>query len=196
MGFPGEEFISSAIEKFADGVIHKMDQAEERRNREFAYKLKELEFYKGNYEKEIKGIFDKWFNFLQDTLIANNKNAHEDVKKKYQKRIDSFLQVENAMKLKIDTMKYGGTETGKVLAVFSQLSFDSDKYIDTDKFVIVYVVCLLLSTLKKEILGQEINPMTMLQVLLNDFETNYDIIKNSKDYVENKYQILLEHSGS
>lgn len=49
MGFPGEEIVSAAIDKFGDGIIQKMDEAEARRNREFSYRLKELEFYKGNY---------------------------------------------------------------------------------------------------------------------------------------------------
>lgn len=44
MGFPGEEIVSTAIEKFSEGVIQKMEESEARRDREFSYKLKELEF--------------------------------------------------------------------------------------------------------------------------------------------------------
>ena len=35
MGFPGEEIVSTAIGKFSDGVMRKMDEGEARRNREF-----------------------------------------------------------------------------------------------------------------------------------------------------------------
>lgn len=48
MGFPGEEIVSTAVEKLSDTLIQKMDHAEEKRNREFTYQLRELEFYKGN----------------------------------------------------------------------------------------------------------------------------------------------------
>lgn len=65
MGFPGEEIVSTAVEKLSDSLIQKMDHAEEKRNREFNYQLRELEFYKGNYDKEIKKIFDGWFDFYK-----------------------------------------------------------------------------------------------------------------------------------
>ena len=41
MGFPGEELVGAALEKFGDGVIQKMTEAEAKRDREFSYKLKE-----------------------------------------------------------------------------------------------------------------------------------------------------------
>ena len=46
MELPFESTINTAIEKIADGVIAKVNINEERRNREFTYQLKELEFYK------------------------------------------------------------------------------------------------------------------------------------------------------
>lgn len=184
MGFPGEELVTTAIEKFADGVIHKMDAAEERRNREFSYKLKELEYYKGNYDKEIRTIFEKWFDFLENTLVSTSTKASEDIKRQRQKKVENLLKYENAIRLKIDTMKYGGTETGKALALFSQLSYDTNKDDDTPKFAMVYAVCKLLSTLKKEILGQEISPLTILKILLNDYDEAADMINESRAYVE------------
>ncbi len=184
MGFPGEELVTTAIEKFADGVIHKMDAAEERRNREFSYKLKELEYYKGNYDKEIRTIFEKWFDFLENTLVSTSTKASEDIKRQRQKKVENLLKYENAIRLKIDTMKYGGTETGKALALFSQLSYDTNKDDGTPKFAMVYAVCKLLSTLKKEILGQEISPLTILKILLNDYDEAADMINESRAYVE------------
>ena len=103
MGFPGEEIVSTAIGKFSDGVMRKMDEGEARRNREFSYKLKELEFYKGNYDKEIKSIFFSWFNLLQNSLLASGKHLTVEQKKKYQKLRDDTLKPDNALKLKINT---------------------------------------------------------------------------------------------
>ena len=91
MGFPGEEIVSTAIEKFSEGVIQKMEESEARRDREFSYKLKELEFYKSNYDKEIKSIFDAWFNLLQNSLLSENRNLTEDQRKKYQDRKSTRL---------------------------------------------------------------------------------------------------------
>ena len=180
MGFPGEEIVTTAIEKFSDGVIRKMDEGEARRNREFSYKLKELEFYKGNYDKEIKSIFDSWFNLLQNSLLASGKHLTVEQKKKYQKLRDDALKPDNALKLKINTMKYGGTETGKALALFSQISFALNTDEEVPKFASVYVTCVLLSTLKREILGQNITPLTIVQVLITDYFEQSDVINESR----------------
>lgn len=143
MGFPGEEIVSTAIEKFSEGVIQKMEESEARRDREFSYKLKELEFYKSNYDKEIKSIFDAWFNLLQNSLLSENRNLTEDQRKKYQKSLAEALKPDNALRLKINTMKYGGTETGKALALFSQITFGLNKDNRIPKFASVYVLSLI-----------------------------------------------------
>ena len=190
MGFPGEEIVSTAVEKLSDSLIQKMDHAEEKRNREFNYQLRELEFYKGNYNKEIKKIFDGWFDFLQNTLIATNKNVEESVKRHYQREVDKFTKPENAISLKIQTMKYCGTETGKILALFSLISYDRIKNEEVSKFAMVYVTCLLLSVMKKEVLGQLIAPLTILKVLLNDYEENADVVNEAVVYVEERKREL------
>ena len=189
MGFPGEELVATAIDKFSDGVIAKMNENEARREREFAYKLKELEFYKANYDKEIKSIFDGWFDLLQNSLLANNKNLAPEQQKKYKKALDDALRTDNALKLKIRTMKYGGTETGKALALFSQISFGKDA--ECSKYAVTYVICVLLSTLKQEILGQEIAPLTILKVLITDYFENADVINQSRCYIEEKQAELF-----
>ena len=40
MGFPGEEIVSTAVEKLSDTLIQNMDHAEEKRNSEFTYQLR------------------------------------------------------------------------------------------------------------------------------------------------------------
>ena len=45
MEVPGESVVNTIVEKVSDGIIAKMNINEERRNREFTYQLKELEFY-------------------------------------------------------------------------------------------------------------------------------------------------------
>lgn len=191
MGLPGEEIVSTAIEKFSDGIMRKMDEGEARRNREFSYKLKELEFYKGNYDKEIKDIFDSWFNLLQNCLLADNKHLSESQKKEYRGKRDASMTPDKAVKLMIKTIKYGGTETGKALALYSQISYSFGKDEKCPKFAVVYVICVLLSTLKRDILGQDITPVTILQVLLTDYFENSDVINESRCYVEEKMKALF-----
>ncbi len=65
MEIPGEGLISTAIEQVVAGVQIKVSQIEESRNREFLYQMKELEFYKSNYEKDLNGIFDYWFDVVR-----------------------------------------------------------------------------------------------------------------------------------
>lgn len=190
MGFPGEEIVSAAVEKISDALIQKMDHAEEKRNREFTYQLRELEFYKGNYDKEIKKIFDGWFDFLQNSLISSNANVEESVRRQFQRKVDEFAKPEKAIALKVQTMKYCGTDTGKTLALFSQITYDANKENDVPRFAVVYVTCLLLSVMKREILGQVIAPLTILKILLNDYEENADIINEAVIYVEERKEEL------
>ena len=42
MGFPGEEIVSTAIEKFSEGVIQKMEESEARRDRELSTLKREI----------------------------------------------------------------------------------------------------------------------------------------------------------
>jgi hypothetical protein len=189
MSFPGEELIATTFEKVVDSAIHKMDQAEARRDREFSYKLKELEFYKGNYDKEIRSIFDDWFNLLQNSLLAKRKDITEEQRKKYEKALNESLKPDTAVKLKIKTIKYGGTETGKALALFSQISYEQQE--ERPFFSSVYVICFLLSTLKREILGQTIEPITILQILLTDYFEKLDVINEARAYVEEKYRTMF-----
>ncbi|MBD5152066.1 MAG: hypothetical protein HDT16_06160 [Oscillibacter sp.] len=186
-----QEAVTTALGLFSDGAIKKMEESEAKRDREFSYKLKELEFYKGNYDKEIKNIFDGWFNLLQNSLLANSKHLVPDQKKKYQKALDDALRPDNAMKLKINTMKYGGTETGKALALFSQVTYGANDSEEFPQFAIVYVTCVLLSTLKREILGQDITPLTIVKVLISDFWEKSDLINESRCYVEEKMAELF-----
>ncbi|MCD8006638.1 MAG: hypothetical protein LUF29_06655 [Oscillospiraceae bacterium] len=183
MGFPGEELVSKALESFSNGVMKKMDESEARRDREFSYKLKELEFYKGNYDKEIKSVFDRWFDLLQNTLLAGKESLSPEQKKPYQTKMKNSLQADKVIKLYIDTIKYGGTETGKALALFSQVCYVNSKE-NNLPIAFVYAICVLLSTLKQEILGQEIAPDTILKILLTDYDQKYDTIKDGRDYVE------------
>ena len=192
MSFPGEELIASAIDNVTNAALHKLDVAEAQRNREFAYSIKELEYYKGNYDKELKNTFENWFGFLENLIVATSNNASDEIKRQKQKRIDETLKFENAIKLKINTMKYGGTETGKALALFSKVSHEYKRTKSVPSFAMIYVICKLLSVLKRDILGQDITPLTMLKILLIDYDEYSDVINDSRAYVENIFIKMFE----
>lgn len=90
MEIPFEGTLNTAIEKIADGIITKINLNEEKRNREFTYKLKKLEFYKSNYEKDLKDIFDYWFELVRITHIKDNKNLTEQERQNHQKSIKIY----------------------------------------------------------------------------------------------------------
>ena len=92
MGFPGEEIVTKAVESLSSSLIKKMDAAEARREREFSLKLKELEFYKSNYDKELKKIFDYWFELVRVVLIKDNKNLSQAERDKYAKEYGEYLK--------------------------------------------------------------------------------------------------------
>lgn len=186
MELPFESTINTAIEKISDGVINKMNHAEEKRNREFTYQLKELEFYKSNYEKDLKDIFDYWFELVKITHIKDNENLTEQERQRFRKKYTEMLSVSKVATLKMNTLKYGGTETGRVLAVENALH--QKKYADQPESTALFIWCSVLAVLKKDILGQDLDPVDIIRVLVNDFDDNIDNVKNAKKYVKKIYK--------
>ena len=185
MEIPGEGLISTAIEQVVAGVQIKVSQIEESRNREFLYQMKELEFYKSNYEKDLKGIFDYWFDVVRITHIKDNLHLTEQERQKYNKKFSELVYVDKIAQYKMNTLKYGGRETGRILALQNKLQqkFYDDKPRETE----LYLWCRILVVLKKDILGQDLDPLDILRVLVNDYDEHEKEIIAAKNYVDKIY---------
>ena len=83
MEVPGESVVNTIVEKVSDGIIAKMNINEERRNREFTYQLKELEFYKSGYDKELRSLFDYWTELVWLAQFKDNGCLSQSEKEKY-----------------------------------------------------------------------------------------------------------------
>ena len=175
MEFPGENIASTVADKVADIVIAKMNTNEERRNREFTSQLKELEFYKSGYDKELLSLFDYWTEIIWLAQFKDNDYLSQQERQKYNKRYDELIHIDKIAKNKINTIKYGGKETGRVLALQSKLQ--QKKYKDQPALVIVYMWCSIISVLKKEILGQSISTTDIMQILITNLDDSLDEIK-------------------
>lgn len=186
MEFPFESTVNTAIEKITDGVIAKMNINEERRNREFTYQLKELEFYKSNYEKDLKEIFDYWFELIRVAQIKDNKNLSEQERTRYNKKFQDLLSADKISRNRMNTLKYGGTETSRVLAITNRLA--QEKFNDKPKQTIFFAWCAILAVLKKDILGQELDPVDIIRVMVNDYDSNIDGIEEAKKYLKSFYK--------
>lgn len=184
--WPFEKTINLAIEKVADGVIAKMNHAEEQRNREFTYQLKELEFYKSNYEKDLKDIFDFWFEVVRVVHVKDNPHLSALEQKRYNEKYKELIQIDKISRYKMKTIKYGGTETGRVLAIENKLH--QKKYEDKPQYVPLFMWCSILSVLKCDILGQEISTDDIIQILVNDFDDNLSELEKAKKYVKKIYK--------
>ena len=185
MEIPGEGLISTAIEQVVAGVQIKVSQIEESRNREFLYQMKELEFYKSNYEKDLKGIFDYWFDVVRITHIKDNLHLTEQERQKYNKKFSELVYVDKIAQYKMNTLKYCGRETGRILALQNKLQqkFYDDKPRETE----LYLWCRILAVLKKDILGQDLDPLDILRVLVNDYDEHEKEIIAAKNYVDKIY---------
>ncbi len=78
------------------------------------------------------------------------------------------MKVEKVAKYKMNTLKYGGKETGRVFAIQSKLL--QSNYKDQPFGTPLFLWSAILSVLKREILGQEIDPLDIIQVLVNDYD--------------------------
>ena len=186
MELPFESTVNTAIEKIADGVITKMNINEERRNREFTYQLKELEFYKSNYEKDLKEIFDYWFELIRVAQIKDNKNLSEQEKMRYNKKYSDLLTVDKISRSRMNTLKYGGKETSRVLAITNRLT--QDTFHDKPEQTTLFAWCAILAVLKKDVLGQELDPVDIIRVMVNDYDSNIEKIRDAKEYLKSLYK--------
>lgn len=186
MELPFESTVNTAIDKIADGVITKMNINEERRNREFTYQLKELEFYKSNYEKDLKEIFDYWFELIRVAQIKDNKNLSEQEKMRYNKKYSDLLTVDKISRSRMNTLKYGGKETSRVLAITNRLT--QDTFRDKPEQTTLFAWCAILAVLKKDVLGQELDPVDIIRVMVNDYDSNIEKIRDAKEYLKSLYK--------
>lgn len=186
MEVPGESVVNTIVEKVSDGIIAKMNINEERRNREFTYQLKELEFYKSGYDKELRSLFDYWTDLVWLAQFKDNGCLSQSEKEKYNKRYNELIHIDKIAKNKINTIKYGGKETGRVLALQSKLQ--QEKYKDQPTLVIVYMWCSVIAVLKKEILGQFISTTDIMQILITNLDDNMEEIKKAKEYIKKVYK--------
>lgn len=186
MEVPGESVVNTIVEKVSDGIIAKMNINEERRNREFTYQLKELEFYKSGYDKELRSLFDYWTELVWLAQFKDNGCLSQSEKEKYNKRYNELIHIDKIAKNKINTIKYGGKETGRVLALQSKLQ--QEKYKDQLTLVIVYMWCSVIAVLKKEILGQFISTTDIMQILITNLDDNMEEIKKAKEYIKKVYK--------
>ena len=186
MEVPGESVVNTIVEKVSDGIIAKMNINEERRNREFTYQLKELEFYKSGYDKELRSLFDYWTELVWLAQFKDNGCLNQSEKEKYNKRYNELIHIDKIAKNKINTIKYGGKETGRVLALQSKLQ--QEKYKDQPTLVIVYMWCSVIAVLKKEILGQFISTTDIMQILITNLDDNMEEIKKAKEYIKKVYK--------
>jgi len=185
MEVPGESVVNTIVEKVSDGIIAKMNINEERRNREFTYQLKELEFYKSGYDKELRSLFDYWTELVWLAQFKDNGCLSQSEKEKYNKRYNELIHIDKIAKNKINTIKYGGKETGRVLALQSKLQ--QEKYKDQPTLVI-YMWCSVIAVLKKEILGQFISTTDIMQILITNLDDNMEEIKKAKEYIKKVYK--------
>lgn len=188
MELPLENLVSTAIEQISTGVQLKVSQIEEQRNRDFTYQLKELEFYKSNYEKDLKDIFNYWFDVVRVTHIKDNKNLTSAERQQYEKQYNDLLKVTKVAKYKMNTLKYGGLETGRILAL--EATLHNKKYENQPETTAMFVWCTILSVLKKEILGQDTESLDIIRVLVNDLydDDNYENLMKAKKYAINVYK--------
>ena len=82
------------IEQITAGILLKISQNDEIKNREFLFKMKELEFYKSNFEKDLKDIFNYWFELVMLSFIKDNEHIDEKKNKELNAKFNRLLSIE------------------------------------------------------------------------------------------------------
>ena len=96
------------------------------------------------------------------------------------------MNTETLSKMQFDTLKYGGRNTCKTLALFHCIN--NDKNEKQPEYALMYVICKILVVLKKDILGQDIDVEDIIKVMINDYDANKENFNKSKEYVEKLFK--------
>ena len=177
IALPFESVVKTAIEQISLGVQVKIAQDEEKRNREF---------YKNSYDKELRQVFDYWFDLARATMLTANENLTKSAKEKADKELSQLTSLSTISKKKMDTLKYGGKETCRVLALYSQMQHHP--FMNDNPIGHVYLFCKVLSVIKRDILGQDVDPLNIIKVLINDYSENEKEVLRSRKYIEKEYE--------
>ena len=62
------------------------------------------------------------------------------------------------------------------------------KYDDKPEMTALYIWCAILAVLKKDILGQELDPTDVIRILVNDFDDHEQDVEETKKYIKNIYK--------
>ena len=85
-----------------------------------------------------------------------------------------------------DIYIYGSKETISLFASFQQYNYlDEDAKGELNNFMPFAYICLLLAQLKFDVTGEIINPMEILRIRINDFETNDSLKDNIPSLINN-----------
>ena len=86
----------------------------------------------------------------------------------------------------MDTLKYGGKEICRVLVLYSQMQHHP--FMNDNPIGHVYLFCKVLSVIKRDILGQDVDPLNIIKVLINDYSENEKEVLRSRKYIEKEYE--------
>ena len=181
------------IEQITAGILLKISQNDEIKNREFLFKMKELEFYKSNFEKDLKDIFNYWFELVMLSFIKDNEHIDEKKNKELNAKFNRLLSIEIVSSYKMKTIKYGGVATSKILAIQNQMSFKQSG--QEPRFAAAYVFCKILAVLKEDILGQKLDAMDIIKCFINDFDDYSDELKDAQRYIEALFEKSMESNN-
>ena len=70
----------------------------------------------------------------------------------------------------------------------SQIDLRKKNLMHKPKQTIFFAWCAILAVLKKDILGQELDPVDIIRVMVNDYDSNIDGIEEAKKYLKTYYK--------
>lgn len=138
-----------------------------------SYELQVDSYYRDISIKEVSALIEKWYLLVFDNEKILSKNETKNIK--------IIKEVTN------DTIAYGSRETIRRLAVFQNYNYENyllkkdEQEDECNKlkevtFIGMYLMCYVISSLKKDFTGEGIDPEDLIKIKLNNYNENVEFL--------------------
>ena len=141
-----------------------------KQNREYKsnHDLQIESYFRQTSNEELQEVLDKWTSF-----ITNMAKAAEEM--------NSGNGTDEYVKLEHQTIMYGSPRTVHAVAAMQHFEYNEDEKNPNSYKLMMYIATIACS-LKRDFTGYEVNPISLLEIKINDFDNYRDeFVKYNKE---------------
>ena len=134
-----------------------------KQNREYKsnHDLQIESYFRQASNEELQGILDRWTSFITNMEKAAQEMSSEN-------GTDEYIKLEH------QTIMYGSPRTVLAVAAMQHFEYNENDQEDTNSYKLMMYIATIACNLKRDFTGYEVNPISLLEIKINDFDKYVD----------------------